>query len=66
MASTAGAVAMPWVVSSGGAIMAEVIRVVFGVGLVIAVRALGFAFLVPGGWARDPAAAQEPAAPARC
>jgi len=66
MASTAVAIAMPWVVSSRGAIMVGVIGVVFVVGLVIAVSSLGFAFLVPRGWAGDPAAAQEPAAPARC
>ena len=52
-------------VSSGEAIMAEVIRVVFVVGVVIAVGVLGVASLGRRGWARDPAAVQEPAAPAR-
>ena len=66
MASTAVAIAMPRMVSSGGPIMAEVIRVVFVVGVVIAVSVLGVASLGPGGWARDPAAVQERAAPARC
>jgi len=65
MASTAAAIAMPRMVSSGGPIMAEVIRVVFVVGVVIAVGVLGVASLGRGGWGRDPAAVQEPAAPAR-
>ena len=42
------------------------IRVVFVVGVVIAVSVLGVASLGPGGWARDPAAVQERAALARC
>jgi len=65
MASTAVAIAMPRMVSSDGAIMAEVISVVFVVGVVIAVGVLGVASLGRGGWARDQAAVPEPAAPAR-
>ena len=47
------------------AAMAHAVGCVFMVGLVIAVAALGSAFLVPAGQARDLAAAREPAAPSR-
>jgi hypothetical protein len=45
--------------------MAHAIGEVFVVGLVVALCALGSAFLVPAGQARDLAAAREPAAPSR-
>jgi EmrB/QacA subfamily drug resistance transporter len=46
-------------------VMARAVGEVFMVGLVIAVAALGSAFLVPSGQARDLAAAQEPVASSR-
>ena len=45
---------------------AHVVGEGFMVGWVIAVTALGSAFLVPAGEARDLAAARAPAAPSRC